>query len=169
MVDNSELGFKSVNKEKMDFYQYCTCDELKFFYIRNNLYMENLTEQEKEFLTRYSKNADDISKEEIENFVKNSFHKVIVKNNEKEELEYLIPFGPDSIRYFAKSNSIVIGFRYEQYDTENKTEDEWYEIYKKREFEFLNSFLKETETYFQSILPNQNIKIMQYNDFSVKK
>ena len=51
-IKNSNLNFIPVEEEKMDIYQYFSCDILKYFYIRNNLYLEKLDKKDINFLEK---------------------------------------------------------------------------------------------------------------------
>ena len=115
-VLNNKLHFKPLEKQRMDIYQKITSDELKFFYLRNNLYIEKLTTEEIEFLNKKINNKNDKLDDETKKFIEKTYKKVIFEDVKKDGKQYIIFFGPNSKTYMARNDSIVIGFSYELND-----------------------------------------------------
>jgi hypothetical protein len=93
--------FVPINENEKDIYQLLS-KPLKYFYIRNNFYIENLSEEEINTLLS--------SEEENNEFVKNTFNKLLVS---KDNIAKNTAFGPLTSMFIAPSDSVVIGFRYD--------------------------------------------------------
>jgi len=128
MILNSGNKFKKVDVEYMDLYQYLAKDYLNFFYLRNNLYIERLSEEEKNYL-----NTIDVYDENVEKFIENTYIKVCLElPNEKVNVCY----GADSLVYYKPSDCILLGYRFDNYyKDENTTDQEWVSENQKRLFE----------------------------------
>ena len=124
----SGLGFETIAKSKMDMYQYFTSDELQFLFIGNNVYVENLSAEEWDFIARRSAEGTiEVYDAEIEAFVEQTFEKVLGEGGHSmdEGLRYMVQFGPGS-SYFAPSDAIVLGMRYNKWrKTVNEDEAAW--------------------------------------------
>ena len=165
MMVNARNHFENVKEDDMDFYQYLARDYLKYFYIRNNLYIERLTEDELDFLKKkLASNNQDLDSKTID-FISKTYPKVIAEkldlNNTK------VSYGPDNYDFYQDSKALVIGVRFnEYYMQEGETEAEWDKKYDNREFELDNITFPLKRT-----LDNFEVKgvVVRYNDFSVDK
>ncbi len=165
MLKTARNHFESVKVEDMDFYQYLAHDYLKYFYIRNNLYIERLTKEELNFLNnKLLNNNIDLDNETI-NFISKTYSKVIAERLDLDNTK--VSYGPDSYSFFQDSKALVIGFRFNEYYLEdNETEEEWDNKYDNREFELDNiTFL------LKKTLGNFEVKgvVVRYDDFSVQR
>ena len=168
LIFYSDLKFKAISTENMDVYQYLASDYLKYFYLRNNLHLDNLFEEETEHLAKFLINEDYDYNEEKEKFVESTYERVIFEdilgNNQIINTNY----GPNSSRrFFAPNNAIVIGFRYDELYNIGMTDDEWDELHDKQ-MDVLSEILNLFEIETQKVLHIPH-KIIIYNDFSVKK
>ena len=123
-LEESKLSFIPVEEDK-DIYQEDSI--FKYFYLRNYLHIEKLTEEETEILTK------PLSMSEIISFVESTYKKVITIDCGGEYINY----GPESINFLAKKTDIVLGFRYEEYIQPGNTEEEKLANYFEQ-VEFLN-------------------------------
>lgn len=164
---NSELRFKTVSLENMDIYQYLSFNDLKYFYVRNNLYLDNLSNEEINILINYSINHDYDYNEEKKNFVKSTYQKVIFDDILGDNSVISINYGPESESFFAPNNAVVIGLRYDELYNIGMTDDEWDELHDLQIDELINIMsLFNEETKNKLSAPHQ---IIMYNDFSIKK
>ena len=144
-LSNSKNNFIPVSEEKMDIYQKISSSKLKFLYLRNNIYIENLTSEEILKLRMFMQQNTQISNPELYTFIENTYTKVIRENKELTTMNY----GPESPDFFADSNSVVIGLRTDDFADTEKVEN-WSELHDQREFEldlfeflaWLNSLFK---------------------------
>ena len=163
----SDLKFRTISPKNMDIYQYLASNDLKYFYLRNNLHLDNLFEEELDFLVRVSTGKDYDYDDEKEKFVESTYQKVIfddiLGNNQIVNINY----GPESGSFFAPNNAIVIGFRYNELYNIGMTDDEWDELHDKQ-ITALNNILNLFDVEAQNALhvPHQ---IIIFNEFSVKK
>ena len=99
----------NIENNDLDFYKRYSSDYLKYIFIRNNLYVSKLTEEEKEYLLR-NENSD--LNEEIESFIERTYKRVI---NGFGDNDYCF-YGKQIKTYAAKSDMIVIGIYDDKYD-----------------------------------------------------
>ena len=134
MLVNGRNHFQEVSIDNMDFYQYLAKDYLKYFYIRNNLYIERLNENELNFLKK--KNFDnnlDLDEETI-NFISKTYPKVIKENNDSKSVN--INYGPDNFQFYKPSDALIIGVRFDDYYKEpGETSEEWDSKYNDKLYE----------------------------------
>ena len=97
-------------EEDKDFYQHVS--SLKFFYIRNDLKIENLYPKDmKDLRERLAKGKFEFD-EDTKQMIHDSYPMVI--KDPKVRDESIACYGPfDSGHYFAPSNAIVLGFRFD--------------------------------------------------------
>lgn len=163
----SELNFLPQIIEKMDFYQYFSNNILKFFYLRNNIYIEKLNEMEIQYLKGKTEKEDEELDENAIQFIEKTYKKIIqedVLNNGK---TYTVMYGPDSKSFMASNNSIVIGFRYDEFNYNGLNDLQWNELNNKQReflFEFLNNMKQKIK-----LCIDVPIEIIKYNDFSVDR
>ena len=157
--------FEGVEKDNQDLYQYLCSDYLTFFYIRNNIYIERLTDEEKKQLNSIINSNNQEFDESQELFVKNTFSKLI-----KEEIgsnkNNLVNFGPgNKSEYYALTDSLVIGARYDEgvpVEAFNQNKHLYFERqdYFEEECESLNKKLKDEL--------KQEVSVIRYNNDSIK-
>ncbi len=159
----SKNNFNPVSLEEMDLYQYLSSDYLKYLYIRNNVYIENLTESEKEELIDLVNKYGPRLTEENSKFIQKTLGKVISENQSSNTY---INFGPnESSNYFAPSNVLVIGVRFD--DFKDFQDVDWSDKNFAREQE-LDFALQ----YIESAISNKlkiETKVIRYRDTSVEK
>lgn len=167
-ISENELKFKPVLEDKTDVYQFLSRDRLKYLYIRNNIYIDKLTEKERNFIKRFLLDTCLPYNDEIDQFIKQTFPKLIFEDVTGNGDKGLVMYGPNSQSYMARNDAIVIGFRYDEWNTDGLSDEEWDELDYKRKFEFLPDL-------FQNILQEAlekkievPVQIIKYNDFSVR-
>lgn len=164
-IEKSELGFTANKKQDMDIYQYFSSDILKYFYIRNNIYIEKLNKKEIDFLEKkiQSKNyeLDDETMQIIESSYKRVIFEDVLKNGELCKTLY----GPNSSNFFADNNAIIIGVRYDEFAENKLNDDEWDELHQ-QQVEFLESLITRMNKNLNSnsAVP---IEILEYSEFSI--
>ena len=167
-IMNSNLNFKQVNENEMDLYQYFSSEELKYLYIRNNIYLERLDEKERNFLK--SKLDNNIKKldAETEKFIANSLQKVIFEDVGEDGKEYITFYGPSSRSFMARNDSLIIGMRYDEFGEDGLDDDEWDKQHDSQILEFLPNLFYEIEANSVKKL-NIPIYVLKYNEHSVRK
>lgn len=166
-VKESVLKFYEVPKEEMDVYQYFSSEELKYFYIRNNIYIERLTDEELKFLkNKIEKDNYDLDSD-TRDIIENTYQKVIYEGNIEDDKKYITLYGPNNRSYLAPSDSIVIGFRYDEF-FEDGLEDEIWRIRHLKQVEYLDKIFSELKEENSNFF-KEDIKIFKYSQFSVKK
>ncbi len=166
-LETSNLNIVAIDKQDMDEYQYVSSSILKYFYIRNDIYTQNLTKQEEDFIQEKVVNKDNELDEKTEEIIKNSYKRVIVKNKEEAEKNTVIKFyGPPSNRFMVEENSIVIGFRYNEFNKEDLNNKQWEELHTKQENLIYNVINEIKNTFNKNT--NDELVIIKYNQFSVK-
>ena len=161
---NSELNFVSVKEENMDIFQYMSSEKLKYFYIRNIMHIERLNEEEKKYLVDRMNSNSELD-EGLESFLQNTMSKVIYEGTGKENENVF--YGPLNDHYMLPANSLVIGFRYDEFNSEGIPDDKWDIFYDRKESEKLNYF--RDIDYNQDKFKNVLIRFLEYNDFTIQK
>ena len=151
----SELGFKPIKEEDMDFYQRTSGMGLKYLYLRNNLYVEKLSASELQLLEGFTGYGD-----ETKAFIAKTFLKVINPFDESR----IVFYGPENQNFLCYSDEVVLGIRYDEFNTE--LEDE----------QFAQNFL-EKQTIISQISTvmsivgletlGTNLRFIQYNELSI--
>lgn len=154
-MGKSELDFVRIEENDMDFYQITSTIELNYIYLRNNIYIEKLNDDDIKYLEK-KKEYD----EEVSTFINRTFKNVINPYNDSKMTFY----GPENRNFMCDSDELVLGIRYDEFNT--KLEDE----------EFKENFLKKQEIISQLTLVlgivalqelNCNINVIQYNEISI--
>ena len=154
----SNLNYLAIKPEKMDFYQDFSKSQLKYFYIRNELYLDNLPEEEVAFLDKCISNFD-IDGKTIFNYIEKTYKKVITKHLNV-NTKYKVFFGPDSKNFMANDGDVVIGVRYDEFNLNGLSDTEWNDLHD-RQIDYLNKIINEVQQKF----PNE-VKIIKYNEYS---
>lgn len=110
-IEETDILLNEVPVEEKDVYQLLATDKLKYFYIRNNLYLHNLTSEEMWFLNKKIQSNDLAYNGSVEEFISKTYKKVIREATDIEGV--LVNFGPFNNNFFAPNNSLVIGVRFE--------------------------------------------------------
>lgn len=164
-IINSTNKFKIINYDKMDLYQYLSSDYLSYLYIRNNIYIERLTNDEKKYLNSLSNSNDLNLTEEISNFISKTCLKVILEEPDLNK-NLITNYGP-SEEQFAQTNAIIIGLRYDRFYLENDViQKDWnrQDDLRQLEFDFITKYMKNSFKKITSL----NVVPIIYNDSSVK-
>ncbi len=160
----SELNYKKVNENQMDVYQYLSSSNLKYFYLRNNLHLDRLSKEEIDFFRQKLDNQN----EECDIFCEKIIESVISKLlSEREGDSTLTNFGPETSKFYAPMNSLIIGFRYDEFNSDGMTDEEWDINHEKQiQDRFHQIIMLENEIENYKIMP---ISIIEYDMFSVKQ
>ena len=109
---NTNFIIPPIDDREKDMYQYLAKDFLKYYYIRNNLNLFCLSDEEIAFLDNRINN-NSIYDNDAENFIEATFRKVIC---EPTDINTVTSYGVDtSPYYYALNGSLVIGQRYNEY------------------------------------------------------
>lgn len=157
MIINSKLSFSLIDSLSEDFYQRMAHDTSKFFYLRNNIYVERLTDEEKRFLINIYKNGNYTLTEEVINFLLKTYEKVIAEEillNNKAQYFY-----EDDV-LSANPDELVIGFACDNYSLGSEAEAD---LDLRKEIDRIIEIMKKD---FVSKL-NGKIKIIVFDSYSV--
>ena len=159
-LQKSNLDFRKIDSEEKDFYQSNSSLDSSFVYLRNNLYLDKLSNEDLDKV--YSLNEEDIKSlnDELVNFMLKTYKDVICGG------EGFISYGPNSEDYWKPSNSIVFGFRYNEYPED--VDDEVFDDYNYSQIQFLSSFLDNKSKEYSSIL-GEKVEFIWYNEFTVDR
>ena len=161
-VFNHNHNFFKVPKEKMDIYQFRAYGFLNFYYLRNNIYIERLSEKEKKFLFDKLKRLDYELDSASESFIQGTFYKVLLESS----LQSYTIYGLNNDNFMRPSNALIFGIRNDDYCLDGKSFD----------WEKMNSERKSVLFFFNQALEQEfstklgvPVFVIQYNDFSVNK
>lgn len=164
-IDSYNLRFVKCESNDLDFYQNFSSEYLNYYYLRNNLYIYRLSQEENDFLKNIliSKNFE--LTEDVIKFIENTFRKVIFEKVNDEEITN-VNYGPDYVLNLASNDSIVIGVRYNEYDN-GLDNEEWMDNYLKQK-KILEKDSLELSKHICNIL-GCSCAVFEYTDDSVKK
>ena len=128
----SKNAFRPISEEEQDLYQQMSSDKLKYLYLRNNIYVERLSEEELKIL-------DNNKNEEVYPLVQETFKTVI---NDYPDKQMITNYGPDANDFYTQSSNIIFGIRVD--DTFFPEGVNKVELIMNREFEldFLKHYLE---------------------------
>lgn len=106
--------YKELSYEEKDMYQKSASGYLKYFYLRNNIYIERLSIEERDYLNNVYLTGNFSLNEEREKFIKKTYLKVILENPDSENS--YINYGPNNGKFIKPSNAIIIGIRYDEFN-----------------------------------------------------
>ena len=162
-----DKDFKSIDEEYTDFYQMFSEGFLKFFYIRNNLYLDRLTNEEIEFLGSKLAGNNYALDRQAEELIERTYRKLIFENvSGNYDSSFDVNFGPDSMKFYAPVNSFVIGVRYDE-ELINGCDDKSIEKYLTKR-NFVEELCLELSEKLSEIL-NMPVSVIYYNNNSIKK
>ena len=165
-LNHSNLNFVKIEEENKDIYQKLSGNTLKYFYVRNNLYLDRLTTEEIMFLKNLIINNSMELDSKTEKFIESTYKKLMFEDID-ESSDILTNFGPENIQFFAPSNALIIGFRYDEFNYNGMSDKEWDENYNKQILLLENIFKQLNENIKNNF--NNNSYIIKYDDFSIKK
>ena len=166
-VFNSGLNFLINKEDDMDIYQYYSSGELKYFYIRNNIYIEKLDDEEKDFFMNKITNNDMNLDSKTEEVLKKTYSKVVFEDALENGEICNIQFGPNSSYFFAKNNSIIIGMAYDEFGEDGLEDSEWDKQHDKQKI-FIYNLINEMNRDLEEKV-DLPIKVIRYNEFSILK
>lgn len=166
-LTNSNLNFVKVIEKDMDIYQNFNNEILNYFYIRNNLYIERLTPSERKILYTKFLSGDYSLDENTKVIIENSYKRIIFEDIHKDGSNCYINMGPDNSDYYVPNQSIVIGFRYDEFNLNNLSDEQWDNLHDKQLL-YLSEFLLKMSKEISSKV-NIPIQVIKYNEYSVKK
>lgn len=162
----SVLNFKRVDEENKDIYQY-QADRLNFFYIRNNIYIERLNESEREYLeTKLKSNNCELNDKDKE-FIETTIYRVSVEETDNTKKSNMF-YGSASKSFMESNDSIIIGFRYNEFFVpKGQSDDEWEKNYtaQRRDAEY---YLSKLEFDIQ-VRGMERCAVLMYNEYSIDK
>lgn len=154
MIQESNRDFKKVDIKDMDIYQYTSSKYLDYLYIRNNIYIERLSNEELLYLDTLKETLNSNG----EQFIENTYKKVIFNDG------YTM-YGPDNSKFLKKSNSIILGLRCKGIELENNDEDTDKFLIQKQ---YLKLFIPELSRQLNN-RKLDDIEIIEYTNSSIIK
>lgn len=157
---NSSINYIKIEKSDMDVYQLISSDKLNYLYIRNDIYIQNLNNEEKELLKNISFNHYGEKEHE---FVHNTLKKVLTLDNGIN----LLNLGAIDYKNMVENGSLVIGFRYDEFNLGEMSDEEWNDNYEKSIDESMKILIS-LEQELRENLEYPCIAI-HYNEFNMQK
>ena len=165
MVGNDKNHFLPLTDDNKDVYQLLTSNLLKFFYVRNVMHIDRLSQDEINNMFMLSnQNNQNFNKEQY-NFIDKTINKVIVDYDNIDEKGIEINYGPDSDSFFAPNDALVLGFRFDEFNLNGMNQNEWL-INRLEQYQFLENLFPKMEKEISKKI-NMPCKIIQYNEYSV--
>lgn len=169
-VANSGLAFIPVENDNMDFYQKFSTMKLKYIYLRNFLYVHKLTNEDIDTIINLSVNQLRNPSVKLLELIDSTYKDVINAGSvdKNEDVVYKKCYGIDSDDYWLDSDSLVFGFRHDEFaDNGLGDGDEWGDNYNKQ-LDFLADLLIDNSKLCSDIL-NMKVKFLYFDDISVMR
>ncbi len=158
-LEKRKDSFPEVTSSEKDLYQSLSEGYLKYFYLRNNIHIERLTNEQLNYLfSIYQSNNLELTPQNRQ-FIGDTYLKVILENPTEKGIN--INYGPDNIKYYKPSNSIIVGVRYNQFQNLSSDENTFSSLEDK--LHILTNFL-EYRIKKESDIP---FNIIEYNEYSI--
>ena len=163
-LKSSNLNFKQVDEKNMDIYQYYSNMNLEYIYLRNNIYIENLTNEERQvILNKYNSNNLELDDATL-NFINNTYVKVIMSPHSDAYIPtYEIYHVSPNPKFSVVNTQLILGVRYDEFYNKGLDDDTWNEMYMQRE-----KFIYDLINDMNSNLQNKNITVLRYTEYAVK-
>ena len=159
-INKSKMNFKPIELSEMDMYQYFSSNDLKYFYIRNDIYINKLNKEEMVFLQgRIDSNNYNLD-EETTKIIENSYKRVICSEEKEPNIESDVFYGPLNSSFSAPDDNIIIGVRYDESEIDELDEKEWENLYFKQN-EFLYDIMKKIQNELK------DVTVIMYDEFSI--
>ena len=158
-ISNIEQKLDSIGcRPTEDKDQYQLLSNIKYFYVRNNLYIEHLTKEQIQQLI----DSNGIFNNETYALIETTFKDIIKTYNFNLD-KFTIFYGPSSSNFQRPNDSLVIGYRFaEEDDSLYPSEEVWYDDYIKR-YGFVKDSMPQFEKEWSRIL-NVETSLIQYDE-----
>ncbi len=159
---NSNLNFLPLPIVEQDIYQFYNNADMKYYYVRNNIYIEYLNTTELKYLTNKFLSKNTSLTEEDAKFIETTFAKVIQERLLQSAENYNVFYGPNSLNYSGSHKSLVIGVRYDEFNQNDMTDEKWEENYDKQQ-DLLINLNTQLEKELQNMF-GMPVKVIEYFD-----
>lgn len=166
LISKNTISFLPVKKDEMDIYQLFNSDDLTYLYLRNNIHLVNLTNDERKDFFEMLKKYDMQYTSELEEFISSTYRKVIYEDIEN-NYSTLVNFGPISQSFMAPNNSLVIGIRFDEFNLNGKSDSEW-DSNHNLQLDYISEISAQISTLAENRLKIQCF-VIKYNEFSIIK
>lgn len=156
-MQESNLGFCPIKEADMDWYQKSSGMGLRYLYLRNDFYIELLERDELDFLEDAA-----AYNQQVAEFIRHSFRRVIDPCDEPTSIFY----GPENGQFLCDSDTIVLGVRYDEFNSE--LEDVVFAMNFLEKQRILSQLSSVLEEYAVQAL-GAKLRFIQYNEVSVKQ
>jgi len=161
-IKENELCFVPIKSDEIDLYQKYSKAYLDYFYIRNDINIDILNQDEKKYLEENNNKEYD---DEIKKYIELTLDRVLFSRNMSGSRK-LVLYGPPLQNYMAYNDSIVIGFRFDEYNNEKKLADkEWMDNYIQK-MKYIDELFSKIKEIGRTKL-NKDIFIIKYNEYTI--
>lgn len=154
---------ESVSERDQDIYQYLCNHRLSYFYIRNNVYIERLDDQERERL--HSLKNSCTYNDQIDSFIGRTFRIVTPEKTDETANNLQTNFGPAIQDYFAPARSLVVGGRIYEYVDSLDTPEKVNAYYQR--FDIMEKMCLKMEKELRDSL-GMPVRVIRYNEATVR-
>lgn len=161
-LKNNDDLFRPVAPGAKDLYQASASRFLEYFYLRNDLHIERLCPKDQRILRSFYEAKTFQLNEKTEALIKRTYLNVIL--HEPAVRNHLINYGPNNKTYFAPSNAIVIGVRYDPLAGMEEKADV-FDLFSNSAF-LLQTYIDFIEKKLKKVT-DVPLRVIEYNEFSV--
>ena len=165
---HSGLYFTTVKPEDMDIYQSLSGMNLRYFFLRNILHVEKLSDEDIEMIVGLDEKELSDPSEDTMNFIRKTFQWVLSINRDNDDTTYMICYGTDRDYFWHDSRELIFGFRNDQYaDNGLGHGKKWLEN-SFEQYKMVSIAFGELQTVCSEILDTK-VVFLRYDDVSVMR
>jgi len=167
-IANSSLRFIPVSREDMDYYQSISTMGLKYIYLRNEIYVEKLSEQDVLYYT--SLTQAELRSPGIKSLerVRRTYTDIIdgvTGQEKKDSVSGMSRYGPDSDRFWFPSDQLVFGIRHDEFADNGLGEDEAWMNNNFAQTSFINGIIEQMSAECSRII-GKKVNVLLYDEFT---
>ena len=166
-IANSGLLFLPVKNEQKDYFQYTSSMNLKYIYLRSNIFIEKLSNATIEKLLKLPvKELDNPSKKSLS--IIESTYKDVIDYCSGKDYRGVSNYGPDIERFWFESNELIFGLIHDDFGDNGLGNDEAWVENNFKQTEFLNDLIAKMEQECSEIYQGR-ANVILYDEYAIKK
>lgn len=165
---HSGLYFTTVKPEDKDIYQSLSGMNLRYFFLRNILHVEKLSDEEIQMVVALDGKELSDPSEETMNFIGKTYQWVLCINRDNDDTAYMLCYGTDRDYFWHDSRELIFGFRYDKYADNGLGHDKKWLENSFEQYKMVSIALGELQRVCSETLA-MKVCFLNYDDVSVRR
>ena len=166
-IANSGLLFLPTKNEQKDYFQYTSSMNLKYIYLRNNIFVEKLSNETIEkILNLPIAEINNPSKETL-SIIEDTYKDVIDYCSGK-EYTGVSNYGPNTEEFWFESDEMVFGIAFDDFGENGLGDSEAWLDNNFKQIDFMNDLIAKMNKECSEIF-KKNVSFVWYNEYTIKK